>query len=232
MKKTLAFVVAFLLILTCGCACFAETAETTEPEKTDAQKFKFEYEKMNGMMSMDGVSSYQVLEIAEDNPVVYADVDSIRHLLTEGSGILYLGFPECPWCRTLVPVLLEAAEKTEFDGNIYYYNALYDRDKKSLDENGNVVTESEGTEAYQALLELLDEHLWAYEGLNDPSIKRVYFPMTVFVKDGEVLYSHIDTVESQEDGYTPLTEEQHAELLDILSTHALEVMAAEEPVEE
>lgn len=232
MKKTLAFVVAFLLILTCACACFAEPAESTEPERTDAQQFKFDHEKMNGMMSMDGASAYQVLEIAEDNPVLYADLESIQMLLTEGTGILYLGFPECPWCRTLVPVLLEAVETNEFDGNIYYYNALFDRDKKSLDENGNIVTESEGTEMYQALLELLDEHLWAYEGLNDPTIKRVYFPMTVFVKDGEVIYSHIDTIPSQKDGYDPLTEEQHAELLDILSTHVKALMATEETVEE
>jgi len=126
--------------------------------------------------------------------------------------------------------LLASCGGKSYDETVMTYNGV--EGTYRIDENGNIVTESEGTEMYQALLELLDEHLWAYEGLNDPAIKRVYFPMTVFVKDGEVIYSHIDTVESQEDGYDPLTEEQHAELLDILSTHVKALMATEETTEE
>lgn len=213
MKKTFLIFISVICILSLMSVCAAEQ------ETSDALRFKHEYELLNGQMDMQGTHEYQSMEIPEDNPIVYAQLEDITALFTDGSGVLYLGFPECPWCRTLLPVLLEAAENSGYEGNIYYYNALYDRNMLSLDENGEIIVEEEGTEAYQALLKLLDEYLLPYEGLNDPSVKRVYFPMTVFVKDGRVLASHISTVDSQDDGFSSLTHAQRAELLDLLRSN-------------
>ena len=220
MKRFLAFLTIF------GCIFLQAIALGAEEIPSDALRFKEEYELINGQMNLSGSHEYKTIEIPEENPFVYAEMEDIERLFTEGTGVLYLGFPECPWCRTLIPVLVEAVQENGFDGDIFYYNALPDRDVRSLDENGEVVVEQEGTETYYRLLELLGDHIGPYEGLDDPSIKRIYFPTTVFVKDGEILYVHIDTVESQTDGYEPLDERQHAELLSIL-TEGLDSLRAE-----
>jgi hypothetical protein len=108
---------------------------------------------------------------------------------------------------------MEAVAQAEYHGAIYYYNALSERDKKTLDDKGNLVVEKEGSEFYAYLVEKLHDYLGLYEGLNDPSIKRVYFPTTVFVSNGKIASVHLDTLPSQSDGYAPLNDAQHVELL-------------------
>lgn len=208
MKKRFWMVCLALSLLLSPCARAAES---------DVEQFRREYEIMNGQLAMDGEHTYQALEIPEDAPVVCLEADEVSELMDEGTGVLYLGFPECPWCRTLLPVLFEAVEKSGFDGNVYSYNALQDRDSRALDENGEVVVKSEGTPLYRMLLERLDAYLQPYPGLNDPTVKRILFPTTVFLRGGEVVAVHCVTVDSQTDGYAPLTEEQHDELLAALT---------------
>lgn len=94
---------------------------------------------------------------------------------------------------------------------IYYLNNHEDRDTKTL-EDGKVVTTKEGSENYQKLLEILDDYADVYDGLNDESIKRIYFPTVVFVKDGKIVDYISGTVSSQEDPYTKLTDSQIEEL--------------------
>ena len=196
-----------LLLSPCACA----------EASSDAEQFRQEYEVMNGQTTLDGEHTYQILDIPEGVSIVCPESDEMRALLDEGTGVLYLGFPECPWCRTLHPVLFEALEETGFDGNLYYYNALQERDARYLDEDGNVVVEKEGSELYRTMLERMDAWLDPYPGLNDPSIKRILFPTTVFLRDGEILDVHCVTVASQTDGYAPLTDDQHDELLSSLT---------------
>ena len=175
---------------------------------TDASKFKQEYEKLNSDSKLPKVS------IDEDNVIKYIKFEDVRMILEGGTGVIYFGFPECPWCRNMVPVLLEAADITGLD-KIYYYNALDIRDKKSLDENGNIVTEKEGTDEYKYIISELYNYLGEYKGLNDSTIKRLYFPTVVFVYEGEVVDIHIGTLESQTDPYITLTDDQVNELKNI-----------------
>ena len=201
------FLLLALLLLFC---CLAEA------EETDAMRFKAEHEILNNQSNLDGSATYRELDIAADNPIVYADEAALKAFFAEGTGILYLGFPECPWCRTLVPVLLEAAKEARYDGPVLYYNALQDRDQLERNEDGELLVHEEGTELYRYLVDALYDHLGPYKGLEDEAIKRIYFPTTVFVSDGEVRSAHLVTVETQTDGYTPLDEAQHAELLALL----------------
>lgn len=200
-------VVATLVFVT---ACHAE--ETTQP-----QLFEEEYEILNGQTTMDGEHTYSVIDVPSDNRVEYADLAQIQELLASGTGVMYFGFPECPWCRTLVPVLFEAAAAAGYDGPVYYSNFLSERDKLTLDESGNIVVEQEGTAAYRQLVATLYDWLGPYNGLNDDSVKRIYFPTTVFVRNGQIVDVHLVTVETQESGYDALTDEQHAELLSTLT---------------
>ena len=137
--------------------------------------------------------------------------------------MIYFGFPECPWCRNAVPVLIETAKEIGID-KIYYFNALSIRDKKHLNENGKIVVDEEGTEEYKELVDLLYDYLGEYEGLNDSSIKRLYFPTVVFIKNGNILGMHIGTVNTQTDPSEELTTQQIEELKKIYTKYMLEVL--------
>lgn len=177
-------------------------------EETDAIKFKEEYETLNDKKDSN---EYINVDIDKENPIVYADAEEVIDLIKNDTAVIYFGFPECPWCRNAIPVLLDAAKELGIE-KIYYYNALSIRDKKSLDENGDIVVEDEGTKEYEELVELLYDYLPIYDGLNDNTIKRLYFPTVLFVKNGEVIGLHISTVETQENPYNELTKEQYEEL--------------------
>lgn len=207
-----------LLVILAVVSSFFIYKNVGEDEKTinitdDEKKFKEEYESLNSKKDSRG-RDYIKVSIDEDNGMVYTTYDELHKLLTEGTGVIYFGYPECPWCRNAVPMLLQAASNKGLD-NIYYFNAKEIRDVKLLDEDGNIVTEKEGTKEYYELLNILGDHLGEYEGLNDDSIKRLYFPTVVFVRDGKVVGSHINTLESQTDPRVPLTEKQKEELVNI-----------------
>ena len=206
-KKIILIVFAFFVVMI---AIFLK-AKKVEENKTDGEKFKEEYECLN--------EDHLSVSISKGNPIVYAEIEEIFDLLENKTGVIYFGFPECPWCRNAVPVLLEVAKEEGID-KVYYYNGYEDRDILSLDENNQIITKKEGTENYTKLLQLLDEHLSYYEVSNGEvtvtsSEKRLYFPTIVFVKEGKIKLVHVSTVESQTDPSIPLNEEQTEELKDI-----------------
>ena len=166
------------------------------------------YESLNSEKTSNG-KKYMKITIPKDNPVVYSNYEEIFKVL-DGTGIIYFGFPQCPWCRNAVPVLLESAIENGVD-KIYYLNNLEDRDILSL-KDGKVVTEKEAKEDYKKLLKKLGDNASIYEGLEDESIKRIYYPAVVFVKNGKIIYNVTGTVDSQEDPYVPLTNSQKKEL--------------------
>ena len=212
MKKILA---VFLLLLVVGCG-------NTKVEPKKVNKFKKEYESLNGKIDEHSKKEYMSINIDEDNPFVYITVDEVINKLQKGTSVIYFGFPECPWCRNLVPVLIDAAKELGVD-KIYYYNAVKIRDTKELDDEGNIITTKEGTKEYNKIVELLYDYLPEYKGLEDESVKRLYLPTVVFIKDGEVTYLHTGTLDSQEDPHKKLSKQQYNELKKILSDNLNEV---------
>ncbi len=201
MKKVIALLILALIIVGCS------------KQESDGAKFKKEYEALNGQ-DTDSGKAYTELTISADNPMVYASYDEIKEMLTSGTGIIYFGFPQCPWCRQALPVFLEAAQDANLT-KVLYYNNKDQRDTKHLDDNGKVVTDTEGTSEYAELLTLLGDSASAYEGLNDSSIKRLYFPTFVFVNEGKIVGVHEATLSDVEDPYKALTSEQHDTLYKI-----------------
>ncbi len=201
MKKIL---VLILLLITVGCSC-----QKKEIKNDDAVKFKEEYEKYNGEKTDSGFA-YPVLDIAKKNPIKYKTEEQLVDIIENKTGVIYLGFPTCPWCRNAIPVLLEAAEETGLK-TIYYLNVKDIRDEKKL-ENGEIKTINEGTDGYKKLVNALYEQLDEYDGLNDSKIKRIYVPIVIFVKEGEVVAVHKNTVSSQTNPYVVLDEKQKKEL--------------------
>ena len=203
-----------------------EKIEEENSSSVDAKKFKDDYESLNGEKSASG-KVYPTIEISEDNVVKYSNSDEIKKVVKSGTGIIYLGYPGCPWCRNAVPVLLHAAEDAGVDV-IYYIDMLNERDKYVV-EDGELVLDVEGTEQYQELLEIFDEYLDDYiieddDEEYDTGEKRIYVPMVFFVKDGEIVGVHADTVKSQKNPYEFLDDEQYEELYDIYSDYIHEML--------
>jgi thiol-disulfide isomerase/thioredoxin len=213
MKK--AFIISAILIvsfLIVG-AIFYNNKDT-QYKSTDAVKFKAEYENLNNKLKSDGINKHNEINIIEDNTIKYSNYEEVMDILESGTGVIYFGYPECPWCRNAVPELVQVAKEMELE-KIYYFSDMSIRDQKSLDENGNIITEKEGTEEYKNLLDKLSDYLGPYKGLNDESIKRLYVPTVVFVKEGSIVGVHIGTVESQTDPSILLNAEQKKELQQI-----------------
>lgn len=126
-------------------------------EITDAEKFASEY-----------------TTVSSDNVFVYKDIDEIINIMEHGTGIVYLGFPECKWCQAYVKYLQECAKEVGIN-KIYYYNILEDR--------------TNNTEEYQKILSLLGENLQYDEEGNS----RVFVPNVSFHINGEVIGNDYET---------------------------------------
>lgn len=188
-------------------------------KETDALKFKEEYESLNDVVIEGTKYKYPSVEIFKDNAVKYVTSEELLEVLDEGTGAVYFGYPNCPWCRSAVPVLIEAADEVGLE-TIYYLNVKDERDEIKVKEDGTLEVVKEGTEGYKKLLKRLDSVLLDYT-LTDihgnevsANEKRIYVPLVVFIKDGEIVGYHLDTVASQKNPFEPLNEEQKNELMD------------------
>ena len=217
MKKSSVVIIILVLIFT----VFLGIKYLSESEKylsADAIKFKEEYEKLNGEINTSNSKKYPEVKISEDNVVKYSSYDEVLEILQTGTGIIYLGFPECPWCRNLVPVLMTAANETEIDV-VYYLNIKEDRNLLVLDDNKKIKTQKEGSKNYfklvDALSEILDDYVLTTNSGEEVNTKtkRIYLPLVIFVKEGKIIDYHLDTVESQENPYEPLSDRELEELL-------------------
>lgn len=212
-EKTKIILMSLLFILSIASIVTYKIVNQKEDTK-DAIQFKEEYEALNGVTRENTDKIYTSMDLPKNNPMYYATYEEIYDVL-EGTGVIYLGYPECPWCRNLVPTLIESAKKVNID-KIYYMNMHDERNKLVLNDDGEIETEQKGSEGYNTLVEKIKDVLPVYEGLNDDSIKRIYVPFVIFVKDGEITDTHMGTLDSQENPYEELTSEQKTELKNIL----------------
>lgn len=209
--KKIFIAILFLLALT-GCDLFKK-------ENSDALLFKEEYEKLNGEVSSSG-KSYLEISIDEDNPVVYTNASKIKKLIDDKeSGVIYFGYPACPWCRNALPVLLDALEDEEIEV-LYYQNLKAERDQKTINDQGEIEVVNKGTDNYQLLLELFDEILPEYTMDKNGKTysfkeKRIYVPIVIFINNGKVVGSHTATVSSHQNPYKALDKKQKEELYNI-----------------
>ncbi len=229
-KKLLIFMVAGLMTLATMLGLMAVQKKDENPVlKSDAIRFKEEYEALNGTMNETNKMNYPIVEIKEDNPFVYKTDDEIVKFLENGTGIIYFGFSSCPWCRTAIPMLMKAAESTSL-GEINYVDIKNIRDSLTLDDNDQVVVSAEGTNGYKEILKKLDKVLDPYYLISkngkqiDTKEKRLYAPTVIAIKNGNILDIHVDTVKSQENGYTPLSAKEQEELFGIYQKMFLKLL--------
>ena len=153
-KYYILIIIAMILLITIGGVIFFNTRPK---EESDAIKFSKEY-----------------TSVPVENVFVYRDSSEIIKILENGTGVVYLGFPECPWCQTYAVILNEVANEVGLD-KIYYYDILEDR--------------KNNTEEYQTMVSLLKDYLQFDEEGN----KRIFVPNVSFHVNGEVIGNDNET---------------------------------------
>ena len=220
MKKDnliLLILLGVVVVLVVVCGIFAYQREEQTLSKSDAEKIAEEYASLNDQVNETNNLTYPSVDLGVDNPFVYVSEETVIDLLENGTGVIYFGFSSCPWCRSMLPILNEAASEVGM-GRIYYLNVQDIRDTLELDENNKVVTTKEGSNGYYQIVCLLDEYLSEYtlEGkkneLVDTNEKRLFAPTVVGVRNGEIVGFHEGTVDTQENGFSTLTDEEKEEL--------------------
>ena len=205
MKKYL--IVLFLLVILLGV--------TGCKSNKYALEFKEEYESINNQDN-GYKNRHRELSISEDNPFVYSTAEEISKKMDDKETfIVYFGFKECPWCRSVLTELIKVAKDKEVE-TIYYVDVKDIRDVKEVDEEGNITTTKEGSKGYMELLEKMDSVLENYtltkdEEKIDAGEKRIYAPNIVAVANGEAIQLETGISEKQTDGYQKLTDKMKKE---------------------
>jgi len=206
-------IISLLLVLISLVGCAQQPAVPATDLPVSNQSVKTAFEALNGQTASNG-QPYLEVHIPEDSLFEPINEEDALQLLESGTGVLIFEFPECPWCRNMMPVVNEAAKEMALS-KLYTFNIREERNQITLGDDGALVTVNEGTEFYRKVLEILGENASVYDGLNDASIRRIYAPTVFVIENGTVISSHVSTVESQTDPFIPLTDAQRQELLDI-----------------
>jgi predicted bacteriocin transport accessory protein len=141
--------IPLIIVIVCILASVSFAALMLKPPSlTDAERFSSEY-----------------LMIDEDNIFVYKNAKQTVEILADGTGIVFMGFPTCPWCQAYVALLQDVAKQMDIK-EIYYLDIFNDRSKNSIE--------------YQRLVEMKERHLLQ----DDDGRPRIYVPDVTIVKDG------------------------------------------------
>lgn len=205
MKKIINLILILLLVITVtGC-------EKKESKPTDAERFKEEYESLNNQTREKDGKKIRSLSIPEDNPMIYKTAEEVSKMMDEKETFLvYFGFKDCPWCRSVVEELIHVAKDKNI-GRIYYVDVKEIRDVKEVTEDGKIETTTEGSKGYYELLEKLDNVLDDYTlyDKDEKEItdgKRIYAPNVVAISEGKAIKLVTGESEGLEDPYQELTD--------------------------
>lgn len=150
-KKRIMILVSVIILFMIGVVSLVLFLKKDKKTVSDMEKFSAEYH-----------------EVAKNNVFVYRNIDEIINILEKGTGIVYLGFPECKWCQRYTKYLNEIAMDMGIS-KIYYYNIREDRKLN--------------TENYQKIVSILENYLQNDEEGN----KRIYVPSVIALKKGEIV---------------------------------------------
>lgn len=166
-------IIAVILIASFGVIVWINTDRnehaTEQQAQTDSERFKREYP-----------------ETPDENRFVYASSEQVIEILEDGSGLIFLGFPECPWCQVITPILDKAAQAEGLD-EIHYFNIREAR------ANNDPI--------YQQLIEELEEYLRT----DEDGAPRIYVPDISAVRNGEIVGHFLQETAAGSEQATPET---------------------------
>ena len=216
MKRKI-FIIGIVLV---GLFTLTACGQSDVSKISDALKFKEEYESLNGTKREKDGKTIRSIEISKDNPFIYKKSSEIIDMIEKkDTFVVYFGFSDCPWCRSIIPTLVEVAADLEVN-QIYYVDVKNIRDTMKIGDDGKAITDTEGTKEYYQLLEKLDSVLENYtltdEDGNEVNTgeKRIYAPNIVSIVDGVATEMTTGISDKQTDGYMELTTEIKEESYD------------------
>ena len=133
----------------------------------DALRFKKEYEDVNGTIREKDGMLFNNVDIPEQNPIQYINIDEFVDILNNKSGIVFLSSPTCPYCRASISSLLKAAKELKMT-TIYYYDISKDENEtdseneiQELKRYGIITENEEGKNAWKIpqLLNIKDKKI-------------------------------------------------------------------------
>ena len=139
---------------------------------------KINNDRKNNLGSVKFSKEYTT--VSSENVFVYRNKEEILSILKNGTGIVYFGFPECPWCQAYVKILNEVAMEEGLE-KIYYYNILNDR--------------KENTKFYQEVVEIL-QNILPYD---EEGNKKIFVPEIIAVSGGTIIEHDNETSMIKED---------------------------------
>ena len=128
----------------------------------------FKKNKINKNIDEEKIKFAEEYKTTKDNVFTYRTIKEINKILKNATGLVFLGFPKCPWCRGYVPIINEVAKKEGLE-KVYYFNIYEDR--------------KNNTEEYQEMVKLLKGFL----RYDDEGNERIYAPSLIAVKNGKIL---------------------------------------------
>ncbi|MFC2606359.1 hypothetical protein FBF28_04170 [Candidatus Saccharibacteria bacterium oral taxon 488] len=161
--------VGIIAIVICGWYMWSHPQTPPSPQSSDAARFKTAYSR-----------------VADDNRFVFAAAGEVLEKFESGSGLIFLGFQQCPWCQRLAPIVDEAAKAERLD-KIYYLDIRHARETNDA--------------TYKKLVEKLKPHLRTDEN-GQP---RVYVPDVTALKDGRVVGHFLQETTADGEKATPDT---------------------------
>ena len=142
-----------------------------------------EYEQSTVALSDAAKFKQHHSQVADDNRFVYVSPSEIKQIFEHGSGLVFLGFKECPWCQKLAPMIDEAA-KAEGLTKVYYM------DIRQARANNDVT--------YQMLVKKLKDYL-AKDGDGNP---RIFVPDVTALHDGKIVGRFLPETSIDDKGLT------------------------------
>ena len=207
MKKKVIIIVSVILVMSVMglILIFLKNDEPINSLTDDEIRFKEEYEKLNGVDSSDNIL-LKTIEIDSDNNVKYVTDGEIVKLLTNGTNVIYFGWADCNWCRTILPVLIPTLKENSID-TLYYYDFKDLRDAYlNEDEEKSII--------YENIISVIGDRIETTYDENDlrSGEKKILAPTVVFIKNGEFIGLHSKTVDSHIDANEELSLEESMEL--------------------
>lgn len=112
--------------------------------------------------------------VDKDNVFVYSNIDEIANMIENGTGIIFIAYPECPWCQRYAMYLNEVAKENNIK-EIYYLNIKHDRQINSS--------------KYSKIARLLENYLYS----DDTGKAKIFVPDLIFVKNGKIIANDNET---------------------------------------
>lgn len=148
-------ILSFVFLI--GAFIFLGTRDYNIRELSNSELFNKEYKTIDAQHHFEVLNSYETLTFLEN-----------------GTGVLFLGFPQNKWCVSMAEILDEVSREVNY-GPIYYFN-FYD-ERESRHDN------------YLGIIREMDEYLVK----DDKGIINIYAPTIVAVVKGEVVFFDNET---------------------------------------